>query len=58
MPEAFSIGPLLLPTLRTAVICALFLAIVVAALLARAMGVPSRWVRGVVDLSIVIGLLD
>jgi thiol-disulfide isomerase/thioredoxin len=57
MPEAFSIGPLLLPTLRVGVVGSLLLAIVVAGLLARLSGAQPRWVRGVADVSVLLGLL-
>ncbi|MDH3640435.1 MAG: TlpA family protein disulfide reductase [Gammaproteobacteria bacterium] len=57
MPEAFSVGPLLLPTLRVGIVGALLLAIVVAGLLARVSGAPPRWVRGVADFSVLLGLL-
>lgn len=57
MPEAFSVGPLLLPTLRVGVVGSLLLAIVVAGLLARLSGAQPRWVRGVADFSVLLGLL-
>lgn len=57
MPEAITLGPLLLPTLRVGVVGALLLAIIVAGVLARWIGVPSRWVRGVADFSVLFGLL-
>jgi len=57
MPEAISLGPLLLPTLRVGIVGSLLLAILAAGVLARFTGAQSRWVRGVADFSALFGLL-
>ncbi len=57
MPDAFTVGPLLLPTLRVGLIGSLLLGILVAGLAARLLGFDARRVRAIADISVLLGLV-
>ncbi len=57
MPDAFSIGPVLVPTLRASIIVALLFAIWVAARIAGYMNLESGLARRVAETSVWLGLI-
>lgn len=57
MPDAFNIGPVLVPTLRVSIIVALLFAIWVAARIAGYMNLESGLVRRVAETSVWLGLI-
>ena len=57
MPEAFTIGPILLPTRPVSVLLSLFLAIWVSGRVARYTGLEQGWTQGVAETSAWWGLI-
>lgn len=57
MPDVFTVGPLLLPTLRVGLLLSLLLAIWAAARAAKRDGLDAPWVSSVAETSVWLGLL-
>jgi len=57
VPEAFTIGPILLPTRPVSVLLSLFLAIWVSGRIARYTGLEQGWIQGVAETSAWLGLI-
>jgi thiol-disulfide isomerase/thioredoxin len=57
VPEAFSLGPLVIPTLRVGTLLLLALAAWFAARAARSSGLAAGWVAGTAEWAVVAGLL-
>lgn len=57
MPEAFAVGPVLIPTLRTTVVLSLMLAIWFAKHVARRMDLEVQWVGRTAEVSAWLGLI-